>query len=214
MRRIDVDKWPRRSQFELYRDMDFPYFSLTAEVEVGGLKEAAQKAGSSLTVATVFLISKAANKLDAFKTRIRGEEVVIHEAVHPSITVLGEEEKLGFCTIDFVEDFSTFHMEARRQIAIARAHPSLEDPPGKDDLLFMTSIPWVSFTSMVHPVPLEKPDSIPRIGWGKVMEKETKSRMPVSVQGHHAVMDGVHIGRFFEVLQSLLAQPVESLGKT
>lgn len=207
MRRINIDEWPRRAQFELYRKMDFPYVSLTAQVKVGGLKKAAREADASFTVATMFLICRAANEVDAFKTRIRGDEVVIHETVHPSITVLGESDQLGFCTIHYVDEFSAFRDDARRQIAIAREQPSLADPPGKDDMLFMSSMPWVAFSGMVHPVPLENPDSIPRIAWGKVGDREGGSVMPISVQANHAVMDGVHIGRFFERLESLLVAP-------
>jgi chloramphenicol O-acetyltransferase type A len=31
--------------------------------------------------------------------------------------------------------------------------------------------------------------------------------MPLSVQGHHALMDGVHAGRFFEQAQRYLDAP-------
>lgn len=36
--------------------------------------------------------------------------------------------------------------------------------------------------------------------------------MPLSVQGHHAVMDGIHMGRFYEKLQDFLLHPEAVLG--
>ena len=33
------------------------------------------------------------------------------------------------------------------QMAYYRAHPTLENIPGKDDLFYSTAIPWVSFTA-------------------------------------------------------------------
>jgi len=33
--------------------------------------------------------------------------------------------------------------------------------------------------------------------------------MPVSVEGHHAVMDGIHVGRYFQALQ----HEMSNLGK-
>ncbi|RME51569.1 MAG: chloramphenicol acetyltransferase, partial [Caldilineae bacterium] len=34
--------------------------------------------------------------------------------------------------------------------------------------------------------------------------REERLRMPVSVQAHHALMDGLHAGRYFQRLQTLL----------
>jgi chloramphenicol O-acetyltransferase type A len=31
--------------------------------------------------------------------------------------------------------------------------------------------------------------------------------MPLSVQGHHALMDGLHVGRYYEIAQTYLQNP-------
>jgi len=38
-------------------------------------------------------------------------------------------------------------------------------------------------------------------------------KMPLSVQGHHAVMDGVHVGKFYGELQGYLDRPQAVLGE-
>jgi chloramphenicol O-acetyltransferase len=35
--------------------------------------------------------------------------------------------------------------------------------------------------------------------------------MPLSVQGHHALMDGIHMARFYEKIQGYLDEPGELL---
>jgi chloramphenicol O-acetyltransferase type A len=35
--------------------------------------------------------------------------------------------------------------------------------------------------------------------------------MPVSVEVHHALVDGIHVGRFLERFQTLLRQPAAAL---
>ncbi len=35
--------------------------------------------------------------------------------------------------------------------------------------------------------------------------------MPLSVQGHHALMDGIHMGKFYEHIEEYLDQPEEVL---
>ncbi len=76
-------------------------------------------------------------------------------------------------------------------------NPTLKDPPGRDDLLYMTAIPWVSFTSFVHPMRLHPADYVPRFAWGKYFEEGKRLKMPLSVQGHHALLDGIHMGKFY-----------------
>jgi chloramphenicol O-acetyltransferase type A len=57
----------------------------------------------------------------------------------------------------------------------------------------------------MHPV-----DSVPRIAWGKYFAKDNRLEMPLSAQVHHALMDGIHVGRYFALVQEHLDQP-ESL---
>ena len=72
-------------------------------------------------------------------------------------------------------------------------------------------MPWLSFTSVMHPMNLRTLDSVPRIAWGKFFEDGEKLKMPLSVQAHHALMDGIHIGRFYSRVQELLDNPDEFL---
>ena len=50
-------------------------------------------------------------------------------------------------------------------------------------------------------------DSVPRIAWGKVVAQGEQLWLPLAVQGHHALMDGLHAGRFYERVQALLDAP-------
>lgn len=83
----------------------------------------------------------------------------------------------------------------------------LDDEPGKDNVMYVTSIPWISFTNITHPIHLSPIDSVPRFAWGKYFESEGKILMPLSVQVHHALMDGYHVGRYFEIIQGLFDIP-------
>jgi chloramphenicol O-acetyltransferase type A len=90
--------------------------------------------GISFNVATVYVITRAANAIPEFRYRIRAGEVVEHEIVHPSTTILTHEDLFSFCTLDYSEDFSLFAARAAEQVAFVQAHPTLTDEPGRDDL--------------------------------------------------------------------------------
>jgi chloramphenicol O-acetyltransferase type A len=78
----------------------------------------------------------------------------------------------------------------------------------------MTAIPWVSFTSFMHPMHLQPADSVPRFAWGKFFEDGEFLKMPLDVQGHHVPMDGIQVGRFFAEVEGHLSHPGLALGAT
>jgi len=213
MRTIDIQSWPRREQFNIYSAWDHPHFNMCANIDLTAFYPFIKQHGISFTVAVVYLLTRVANAIPEFRYRIRPGMVVEHEVVHPSTTILIEGDLFTFCTFDYVEHFPTFARRGLEQIAYVKAHPTLENVPGKDDLLFMTAIPWVSFTSFMHPLNLHPVDSIPRFAWGKTFEEGKYLKMPLSVQGHHAVMDGVHVGKFYGELQGYLDRPQAVLGE-
>ena len=163
--------------------------------------------GYSLTVSMVYVISRASNAIPEFRQRIRGDQVVEHEIVNPGFSMLVDKDLFSFCDVEYTEDFSEFAGRAAKKISYIKAHPDLESNSEKDDVLYMSPSPWVSFTSFAHPMPLHPADSIPRFAWGKFFQESDTLKMPLSVQGHHAVMDGIHMGRYYETVQDYLYHP-------
>jgi chloramphenicol O-acetyltransferase type A len=211
MRTIDMQNWPRLEHFNFFSNFDHPHFSICANVDVTPFQPFVKQHGWSLTVAVAYVIARAANAIPEFRQRIRGGQVVEHEVVHPSYSLLVRDDLFGFCTIMYVEDFPLFVQRASKSIEFTLAHPELSNDPVRDDMLYMSPIPWVSFTSFEHPLHLQPPDSIPRFAWGRIFAEGQTLKMPLQAQGHHAVMDGIHMGRFFEQAQEILLHPDSSL---
>ncbi len=209
MRTIDLDTWPRRKHFETFNTFDYPHFGLCANVDVTALHAAAKERRQSFTVAITYVLAKAANAIPEFRYRIRAGQVVEHEVVHPSVTILASDDLFSFCTLRYACNFDEFALMAQETMAHVRTNPTLEDEPGQDDLLFMSSIPWVSFTGLMHPIHMQPVDSVPRITWGKFFPEGEHLKLPLSVQAHHALMDGFHLGRYYMQVQELLDQPLK-----
>lgn len=212
MRTIDLQSWPRRQHFEFFSAFDHPHFGMTANVDLSRFYPVIKQRGYSISVAIVYLISRVANAIPEFRYRIRGGQVVEHEVVHPSTTILVSDDLFSFCTFDYVENFAEFSVRAEKKITQVRAHLELENDVVQDQLLFMTAIPWVSFTSFVHPMHLKAGDSIPRFAWGKFFQDGDRLKMPLGVQAHHALMDGFHVGKFYSAVQEYLDSPDSLLG--
>lgn len=210
---IDLETWPRKEHFEVFKDFDYPHFSLCANVEVTAFYSFIKQNGISFNIAVVYLITRTANAIPEFCYRIRDGKLFKVDTVHPSSTIMGKDDVFSFCTMEYHEDFLKFVEKAAPKIASVQKRPRLlEEDQNRDDLLFMTAIPWVSFTSFMHPLTLYPTDSVPRFAWGKFFEEGEALKMPLSVQGHHAVMDGLHVGQFFEQIQAYLDRPAVVLG--
>jgi len=207
--------WSRRKHFKVFSAFDHPRFGMCANIDLTGFYPFIKQHGISFNSAIVYMITRAANAIPEFRQRIRSGGVVEHEIVHPSTTILANEDLFSFCTLDYIEDFSEFVARAEEEIAYLKEHPTLGEEPGhEDDLVFMTAIPWVSFTSFTHPLHLNPADSVPRFAWGKFFEEGESLKMPLDVQAHHALMDGVHMGMFYAEVQGYLDSPGLVLGET
>lgn len=212
MRKIDLQNWSRREHFEFFNALNHPHFSICANVELTRLYPFVKGHGYSLNAAIIYVVSRAANAVTEFRYRIKDGEVVEHETVSPAVTILVANDLFSFCTIDYSPDFCEFAVRYDRAIAAVKENPTLKDPPGREDLLFMTALPWISFTSFSHPMRLHPADSVPRFAWGKYFPEGERLMMPLSVQGHHALMDGIHMGKYYGVVEDILRRPEEVLG--
>jgi len=207
MRYIDMETWPRREHFQLFGSYNHPHWGLCANVDITAFHGLVKERGLNFTVAWVYVLARVANAIPEFRQRIHGNQVVEFDIVHPAITVLTERDDLfSFCLFDYCEDFAEFAPPAVERMASARARATLGSTPD-DNWLYMSAIPWVSFTSFRHPMPLHPTDSVPRFAWGKYFEDGGRLKMPLDVQGHHALVDGLHIGRYYQLLQDLLDDP-------
>jgi len=206
MREINLENSPRRDHFHFFREFDYPHFSMCANIDITRFYPAMKQVKVSFTIGFIYVITRAANEIPEFRYRIHGEKMIEHEIVHPGCTIMRDNDMFTFCYLTYQPDFHAFARHAREEIAAVKKDPCLEDKP-IDHWLYMTSIPWVSFTSFMHPLHLSPPDSVPRLAWGKFFKEHERLKMPFSVQGHHAVMDGLHAGRYYAVVQDYLEYP-------
>lgn len=207
MKTINITTWKRKDHYNLYRNLDFPYLNITTNVDITNLYSWSKVNQVSLFSCIAFLTTHAANNISELRLRIRGDQVVEHSLVHPSFTVLTDDETFGFATIQYSPEFSFFYQNVKQGIDSTKSDPTIHDEPGRDDLIFLTTFPWASFTQVSHPVPIHPPDSFPRITWGKYFEQGSNRLMPLSLFANHALVDGLHVGKFFELVQNWMNIP-------
>ncbi len=214
MKKITFDDQHRRNHFAFFNAMAMPHFSLVVPVDVGLLVEYIRVHELHFTGTVVYLISRAANAVPELRRRIRRDEIVEHDVVHPSYTVATRESGVfGFCEVEYTQEYREFIRRSDHARQAATGTPSLEDED-RDDYLFLSSLPWVHFTSMPPAMHVPALDSVPRFVWGKIQGNSGTYQMPLSLQAHHAVVDGLHAGKFYEIFETYCKTPDEILGST
>ncbi len=206
MQRFDPTAWPRAATYRLYRTLGAPHLGITADVDVTDLVPSCRADGTSLFAAMMHVLIEAANTVPQLRQRINVEEdvdvVVEHSSVDPAFTVAVEGGLFNFTTVPYQPDRQAFAGAVAAASEAQRHNTVLQPFEGKrDDVVYMSCLPWMHFTSITHPVHTDRPDSVPRIAWGRFTEIGGRIKMPVNIQVHHALVDGTHLGAFFAAVE-------------
>jgi len=211
---LDLDSWPRRSLFEFYRNFDKPYFNVCTRLDVTNLLAALNsRKVISVTLTYHYFALRTANEIEPFRYRLRQGRVVVHDVIHGGTTILLPDESFGLAYFEYERDFAKFHEAASRAVTQAlEAGGGLKLEDTDDDRLHFTTLPWVSFTSFSHARNWGREESATKIAFGKFAEENGRTWLPISVEVHHALMDGLHVGRFLSQMQEALLKPEAYLG--
>ncbi len=209
---FDTARWPRRDAFAFFRDFDKPYFNVCTRVDVAPLKAAlAGRAGmpaGRVMLACYYVALRLANAQQPFRLRLEGGRVREHAVVHGATTVLRDDESFGFAYIDHDDDFDRFAVQAAAAIDAVRAPQAPFEPrQGDQGLLHFTTLPWVHFTSFSHARNWGREDAVPKLAFGRIDRDGAREWLPLSVEVHHALMDGLHLGRYIEGFEAALHSP-------
>ncbi|MBI5926382.1 MAG: hypothetical protein HY836_12400 [Aquabacterium sp.] len=208
-RPVDLQSYARADILKAFNSRLMPQFSTTSEVDVTGIKRAADAAGVSVFIAISHAVSCSVNAVPELRHRVIDGVLYEFDRVDPGYTVAREGDLFSFCDGVHIEDFRRYKADATERMNAVKAAPDLSVGP-KHHMFFITSIPWFSFTAFTHPYdPIY--GYIPVITLGKFIEREGSKvvTMPVAIQVHHGVVDGLHVGRFYTALSELSASAAD-----
>ena len=205
---LDLSNWARRDLFEFFRDYDNPYFNVCTRLEVTKLLAfLRQRPGVSVSLAYHYFALRIANEIEPFRFRLRDGKVVVHGIINGGTTILLPNESFTFAYFNYYQDFDRFILEAQSAVELVQTGDSPLESTSRDDTVYFTTLPWVSFTSFAHARKWGVEDSVPRIAFGKFLKENERTLLPISVEVHHALMDGLHVGRYLTRLEEALAEP-------
>ena len=210
MKRIDMDTWSRREQYQYFSGMQWPYVALTCEIDVTALRSFMLARKVPSYIGMIHLVTKAANSVPELRLRIEDGCVCEHEVVHPSFTLLDSDEALRFCRAQHSDDAGDFIARTRALMDRTKNGQADALSATSQDVIYLSCVPWVHFTAVSHPMNHTPPDAIPRITWGRFVPRGERLVAAMSLQVHHGLADGLHISRFMLKLGELCDAPEEA----
>ena len=209
---IDMERFPRREHFAYFSSLAFPYVGTTANVDITDVLQKIKREKLPFFLTVCFCAARAANSVPELRQRIREGRIVEYDRCRVSHTVALEDGTFCYCTLEDEPDLYAYLDAGRRAQEAAKRQASIEEDPEETlEKFFVSSLPWLSYTALVQPVP-SPADSNPRITFGKYFSQGERVLLPVSLLCNHALVDGRHIAAFYQAMDEELAAVAAGAG--
>ncbi len=204
MKYIDLETYPRRSHYEFFKNMAFPYVGMTANMDVTNLVRYAKEKGGSTFLACLWAASHAANAVPEMRQRIVDDKIVEYDHCDTAHTVAMPDKTFCNCRTDCrhtLEEYLVYGKACQKE---AMKHPGFHSTMDDDtSMIFASCVPWVAFTQVIQPSPIPA-DCHPRIVMGKYIHGHgDQILLPLHIQCNHALVDGRHIGEFYQYFEEI-----------
>lgn len=199
---LNIDQWKRKQHFEFFSTFEEPFFGVTTHLDCTLAYDKCKSLGYSFFLYYLYQSIAAANEVEALRLRIVDKEVRKYDVIHASSTVMRADETFGFSFMPYAASFEEFARLAKLEITRIQSSTDLFPLVNEPNVVHCSSLPWLSFTSLSHARKYGIQDSCPKISYGKMSIENDRRKMPVSIHAHHALADGIDVGRWFEIYQA------------
>ena len=205
---IDMAAWPRAQMFHYFSRMAPTGYSITADVDVTGLRAALKARGLRFFPVYLWLVTKCLSEQKEFTTAERDGIVGFYDALTPLYASFHEDDRtFSLMWTEFDGDLDAFHrgyLENREKYSNNHGVLCRPDMP-PENAYTVSALPWVSFKHFaVHSYDC-KPYYFPSVEAGKIYEENGREKLPLSLTCHHAATDGWHVRKFLDRLDEEIA---------
>ena len=206
MKYLDINKWKRKEHFEFFSQFDEPFFGVVSEIECKFAYNLVKEKNYSFFAYYLHKSLVAANEIEEFRHRINDNKIIVYDKVHASPTIGRDDGTFAFSFMEFSRDFNVFEKSVKDEVEAVQNSTGLRlnENEMRNDVIHYSSIPWFKFTGLTHARKLIPGESIPKISFGKIFLRDSQRILPVSINAHHGLIDGFHVGRYLSLFQELM----------
>lgn len=201
-KKIDIEDWKRKEHFAAYRTAVKCGFSLTVKLDISQLIPFIKERGYKFYPVMIYLITKAVNQHPEFKMAMKEGELIVWDKVNPVYTVLHTDtETFSALTVphkdSLIEFIDGYDVVLQKNINNRSFFP--EKAP--DNHFNISALPWIHFDSFNLNIADFTDYFAPSFTIGKYQLEGNKMLMPLAIQVHHAVCDGIHVAKLIDTLE-------------
>lgn len=201
-KKINIEEWKRKEHFTAYRDAVKCGFSLTVKLDISQVVPFVKEQGYKFYPVMIYLISKAVNQHPEFKMAMKDGELIVWDYVDPVYTVLHTDTEtfsaLSLSHTDSLMDFIDGYNELLQKNINNRSFFPEKAPENHFNI---SALPWIHFDSFNLNIADFTDYFAPSFTIGKYQTEGSKILMPLAIQVHHAVCDGIHVAQLIDTLQ-------------
>lgn len=192
----EVTNFKRQKLFDHYNSCDNPFVMVTIKVDVTNVVNYC-KIHKNFYGTLGYLITMAANQIDAFKYRCIDNKIYYFDYIDSNYTENYNDGTIGYFPVKYQEDYNTYIEEFKntKKYYVENKIYNTENHPNE---LWLSCAPWLKFTALVPP--FSKTNTIPQFIWDKYELENDRYYVNMLVMFHHGFGDGSHLGKFYEIL--------------
>ena len=197
-REIPPQESCRAEAFSMWMSSPQPMVTLMKTFDVSRLRKVSRKTGIKFTVLLCWCICKAASSIEEFYLLPVPGHLYRFDKLAVNVIVVNDEGGITLCDVPYSEDIKQFnadYLEVTRQAAKTCRSTSLEDAM----IIGTSALPYTELDCIVNQYSGRWNN--PFLVWGKYRKGLFKTTLPISLQFHHAQMDGMQACRFLNNLQ-------------
>ena len=175
--------------------------TLMKTMNVSRLRKVSRKTGMKFNMLLCWCIGKAASTIDEFYLLPENGKLYQYDKLAINIVVNNVKGGINLCDVPFSEDirqFSADYTALTAQCAQNCTNTALEDCM----IVGTSALPQMELDCIVNQYSGRYND--PFLAWGRYRKGLFKTTLPISLQFHHAQMDGAHACRFLANLQKVM----------
>jgi chloramphenicol O-acetyltransferase type A len=200
MKTIDINTWKRKNTFNRFSNYDNPLLSVSFPVRIDNILEYCTQNSCSFTATFSWVVLKAMNSIEEFKYRVKDGEIVLFDKIGFSMSVLNDE-LINFTEYIEYSEYQTFLFKYKLMKIRAENSWDLSYYHG-NDVVYFSNVPTIPFFSVQSPVINNESIFIPQIFFSKYYDLNGSKLTNVSLRVHHGFIDGSHIGKLVEKIES------------
>ena len=198
---VDPNETSRAWAFQMWMKSPMPMVTLTKTFDVTQLCKVCKRNGLKFNKLLCWCLGQAASRIDEFYLLPKDGKLYKFDRLAINVIVDNAKGGISTCDVPYSDDFQQFSRDYDT-ITLECSATCQEICDEEAMILGTSAVTGTELDSLVNQY--SGIYNNPFLAWGRYRKGWFKVKLPISMQFHHAQMDGGHAARFLESLQQTI----------